>query len=236
MVFVISLSYYKEINIVWVAIVRTCGNRSEMFHSHKPHTHFWNFLPHPFASELPHPQTCAHVNVRIHQQFAKKPTCNLPSKDLAIVIHLVLESWVVMAFSNSSKVLFFLSFFTNDLTAFSDHFSSCSFLASPLRHPRRRFTIGGVNGNMEVMPRPLLNNRPRPIPDKLRNQSWWIFVVVFFKNQSKNQAGLLTGQKILVNWHKREKKKSILLFLAFSLQYIFLSFLWLWRESQKCQK
>ena len=143
------------------------------------------------------------------------PTCNLPSKDLAIVIHLVLESWVVMAFSNSSKVLFFLSFFTNDLTAFSDHFSSCSFLASPLRHPRRRFTIGGVNGNMEVMPRPLLNNRPRPIPAKLRNQSWWIFLVVFFKNQSKNRAGLFTDQKNS-STDTRERKS-----LFFSVLFLF---------------
>ena len=133
-----------------------------------------------------------------------------------------------MAFSNSSKVLFFLSFFTNDLTAFSDHFSSCSFLASPLRHPRRRFTIGGVNGNMEVMPRPLLNNRPRPIPAKLRNQSWWIFLVVFFKNQSKNQAGLFTDQKKLVNWHKGEKISSVFQGF-FSSVYISLFFMALTR-------
>ena len=58
-----------------------------------------------------------------------------------MVIHLVLESCVVMAFSSSSKVLFFFNFLTKDLTAFSDHFSSCSFLGSPLRQPSRRFTI-----------------------------------------------------------------------------------------------
>ena len=104
-----------------------------------------------------------------------------------------------MAFSNSSKVLFFLSFFTNDLTAFSDHFSSCSFLASPLRHPRRRFTIGGVNGNMEVMPRPLLNNRPRPIPAKLRNQSWWIFCCCFLK-ESKQKPGWF------IHWSKKTRQ------------------------------
>lgn len=125
-----------------------------------------------------------------------------------------------MAFSNSSKVLFFLSFFTNDLTAFSDHFSSCSFLASPLRHPRRRFTIGGVNGNMEVMPRPLLNNRPRPIPAKLRNQSWWIFVVVFFKNQSKNQAGLFTDQK---NSSTDTREKNLFFFSRLFLFSIYFS-------------
>ena len=128
-----------------------------------------------------------------------------------------------MAFSNSSKVLFFLSFFTNDLTAFSDHFSSCSFLASPLRHPRRRFTIGGVNGNMEVMPRPLLNNRPRPIPAKLRNQSWRILLVVFFKNQSKNQAGLFTDQKNSST--DTRERKSLLFPCFFSSVYISLFFM-----------
>ena len=128
-----------------------------------------------------------------------------------------------MAFSNSSKVLFFLSFFTNDLTAFSDHFSSCSFLASPLRHPRRRFTIGGVNGNMEVMPRPLLNNRPRPIPAKLRNQSWRILLVVFFKNQSKNQAGLFTDQK---NRQLTQERENLFFFPCFfSSVYISLFFM-----------
>ena len=116
----------------------------------------------------------------------ENPTCNLPSKDLAIVIHLVLESWVDMAFSSSSKVLFFLSFFTNDLTAFSDHFSSCSFLASPLRHPRRRFTIGGVNGNMEVMPHPPLNKRPRPFL-KLKNQWFLLFLYRFLTDILTNE-------------------------------------------------
>ena len=133
-----------------------------------------------------------------------------------------------MAFSNSSKVLFFLSFFTNDLTAFSDHFSSCSFLASPLRHPRRRFTIGGVNGNMEVMPRPLLNNRPRPIPAKLRNQSWWIFLLFSSKIKAKTRLVYSLIKKKLVNWHKGEKISSVFQGF-FSSVYISLFFMALTR-------
>ena len=66
-------------------------------------------------------------------------------------MHLVCASWVVMAFSSSSTIPLFFSFFTRLLTAFSDHLASCSFLAVPSRHSRSRLTIGGVKGNIEVM-------------------------------------------------------------------------------------
>jgi len=96
-----------------------------------------------------------------------------------MVIHLVLESCVVMAFSSSSKVLFFFNFLTKDLTAFSDHFSSCSFLGSPLRQPSRRFTIGGVKGNMELMPLPR---------DYEVGQA---YLVVNFKNEFPRQSQII---------------------------------------------
>ena len=93
--------------------------------------------------------------IQIHtsnwEVFFQVLTCNRPSRDLAMVMHLVFGSWVVIAFSNSSMVPFFFNFFTSDLTAFSLHFSSCSFLASPFRHPSSRFTIGGVKGSIELI-------------------------------------------------------------------------------------
>ena len=131
-----------------------------------------------------------------------------------------------MAFSNSSKVLFFLSFFTNDLTAFSDHFSSCSFLASPLRHPRRRFTIGGVNGNMEVMPRPLLNNRPRPIPAKLRNQSWFFLL---FSSRIKAKTRLVYSLIKKTRQLTQERENLFFFPCFFSSVYISLFFMALTR-------
>ena len=63
---------------------------------------------------------------------------------LVIVMHLVLESPVVTAFSNSSRPPVFFSFFTKLLTAFSDHLSS--FSPSPFLQAKSRLTIGGVNG------------------------------------------------------------------------------------------
>ena len=63
---------------------------------------------------------------------------------LVIRIHLVLESPVVTAFSNSSRPPVFLSFLTKLLTAFSDHLSS--FSLSPFLQAKSRLTIGGVNG------------------------------------------------------------------------------------------
>ena len=68
---------------------------------------------------------------------------------LGIVMHFVFTSWVVIAFSRSSNPPVFLSFFTKLFTAFSDHFSSLSL--SPFFQPSNRFTIGGVNGNIDVV-------------------------------------------------------------------------------------
>ena len=137
-----------------------------------------------------------------------------------------------MAFSNSSKVLFFLSFFTNDLTAFSDHFSSCSFLASPLRHPRRRFTIGGVNGNMEVMPRPLLNNRPRPIPAKLRNQSWFFLL---FSSRIKAKTRLVYSL-IKKTRQLTQERENLFLFSSLFLFSIYFSLFYGSDENHKSVK
>lgn len=63
---------------------------------------------------------------------------------------------VVMAFSSSSNCPVFFNFFTRLLTAFSHHFSSCPF-NSPFFQPRSLFTIGGVNGNMDIL------NEHRPL-------------------------------------------------------------------------
>lgn len=63
---------------------------------------------------------------------------------------------VVMAFSSSSNCPVFFNFFTRLLTAFSHHFSSCPF-SSPFFQPRSLFTIGGVNGNMDIL------NEHRPL-------------------------------------------------------------------------
>lgn len=67
-----------------------------------------------------------------------------------MVIHLVLTFWVVMAFSSSSSCPVFFSFFTRLLTAFSHHFSSCPF-CSPFFQPSNLFTIGGVNGKIDML-------------------------------------------------------------------------------------
>lgn len=66
---------------------------------------------------------------------------------LGIGIHLVFWSWEVMAFSNSSNPFVFLSFLTKLLTAFSLHLSS----PSPFFQPKRRLTIGGVKGSIDVI-------------------------------------------------------------------------------------
>ena len=63
-------------------------------------------------------------------------------------MHLVFESPVVTAFSNSSRPPVFLSFLTKLLTAFSDHLSSFS---SPFLQAKSRFTIGGVKGENWVI-------------------------------------------------------------------------------------
>lgn len=65
-------------------------------------------------------------------------------------MHFVLTFCVVMAFSNSSSCPVFFNFFTRLFTAFSHHFSSCPF-CSPFFQPRSLFTIGGVNGNMDIL-------------------------------------------------------------------------------------
>lgn len=64
---------------------------------------------------------------------------------LGMVMHLVLGSWLAMAFSSSSRPPDFLSFLTRLRTAFSLHLSS----HSPFFQPRSRFTIGGENGSID---------------------------------------------------------------------------------------
>jgi len=67
---------------------------------------------------------------------------------LGIVIHLVLQLCVVMAFSSSSRPADFFSFLTKLLTAFSLHLSSLS----AFFQPSSRLTIGGLKlGNIEVI-------------------------------------------------------------------------------------
>lgn len=67
---------------------------------------------------------------------------------LGIVMHLVLQLCVVMAFSSSSRPADFLSFFTRLLTAFSLHLSSLS----AFFQPSSRLTIGGLKlGSIEVI-------------------------------------------------------------------------------------
>ena len=80
----------------------------------------------------------------ICENHAKHSDCPYPG----IVMHFVFTSWVVIAFSRSSNPPVFLRFFTKLFTAFSDHFSSLSL--SPFFQPSNRFTIGGVNGNIDV--------------------------------------------------------------------------------------
>jgi len=63
-----------------------------------------------------------------------------------MVTHSEFWSWLVMTFSSFSSPLHFRNFFTSDLTAFSNHFSSCSFLNSPFFHPSSRFSMGDVKG------------------------------------------------------------------------------------------
>lgn len=67
---------------------------------------------------------------------------------LGIVTHLVYEFCVEIAFSSSSSALDFFNFFTRLFTAFSDHFPSIDESSLPFFHANRRFTIGGVNGNI----------------------------------------------------------------------------------------
>lgn len=67
---------------------------------------------------------------------------------LGIVMHLVLQLCVVMAFSSSSRPADFLSFLTRLLTAFSLHLSSLS----AFFQPSSRLTIGGLKlGSIEVI-------------------------------------------------------------------------------------
>lgn len=71
-------------------------------------------------------------------------TCNLPSKLLGIVTHLLGCPGQLSAFSNSSIApFFFFNFLTNESTAFSAHFSS----SSPCFQPSSFFTAGLVNEN-----------------------------------------------------------------------------------------
>lgn len=67
---------------------------------------------------------------------------------LGIVTHLVYEFCVEIAFSSSSSALDFFNFFTRLLTAFSDHLPSIDESSFPFFHANKRFTIGGVNGNI----------------------------------------------------------------------------------------
>ena len=60
--------------------------------------------------------------------------------NLGIVMHFVLESWVVSAFSSSSKPPIFFSFFTKLFTAFSGHILSD--LPSLFFRSRRRLITG----------------------------------------------------------------------------------------------
>lgn len=67
---------------------------------------------------------------------------------LGIVMHLVLQLWVVMAFSSSSRPVDFFNFLTRLLTAFSLHLSS----PSAFFQPSSRLTIGGLKlGSIEVI-------------------------------------------------------------------------------------
>jgi len=71
-------------------------------------------------------------------------TWRRPSSDLGIVTHLLDWPGLLRAFSRSSKApLFFFSFFTNESTAFSAHFSS----SSPCFQPRSLLTAGLVKEN-----------------------------------------------------------------------------------------
>ena len=74
------------------------------------------------------------------------------SSYLGIVMHFVLESCCVTAFSSSSRPPVLFSFLTKLFTAFSDHLSSLS--ASPFFKLRSLFTIGGVKGEKVVMVAP----------------------------------------------------------------------------------
>lgn len=67
---------------------------------------------------------------------------------LGIVTHLVWLFCVEIAFSSSSKAPLFFNFFTRLLTAFSDHFPSIDDSSLPFFHASKRFTTGGVNGNI----------------------------------------------------------------------------------------
>lgn len=67
---------------------------------------------------------------------------------LGIVMHLVLQFCVVMAFSSSSRPADFFNFLTKLLTAFSLHLSSLS----AFFQPSNRLTIGGLKlGSIEVI-------------------------------------------------------------------------------------
>ena len=70
--------------------------------------------------------------------------CSRPSRDRAIVTHLLGRPGLLRAFSSSSRApFFFFNFLTSESTAFSAHFSS----SSPCFQPRRRLTAGLVNEN-----------------------------------------------------------------------------------------
>ena len=80
---------------------------------------------------------------------AKRCECEKKKRAyLGMVMHLVLQLCVVMAFSSSSRPADFLSFFTRLLTAFSLHLSS----PSAFFQPSSRLTIGGLKlGSIEVI-------------------------------------------------------------------------------------
>ena len=68
----------RTFEIINILCKRTCGSK-KVFHARlsrtrtHPYTPACTFLKifvHPFAQKSPHPHTCAHENVRSHQQFA----------------------------------------------------------------------------------------------------------------------------------------------------------------------
>ena len=56
----------------------------------------------------------SHGSAEKREALMHAHTCSLPSSDLAMVMHLVFGSWVVMAFSSSSIVPFFFNFLTRE--------------------------------------------------------------------------------------------------------------------------
>lgn len=150
------------------------------------------------------------VGFLYHNKTNHKPlrcdTCNLPSKLLGIVTHLLGVPGQERALSSSSMApFFFLSFFTRASTALSAHFSS----SSPCFQPSSFFTAGLVKEKrlLRVEMGPLLEDSASSV--SITSQSAIRTVLTLLRRITKSiSRELRKNDNVLCSWQL--KKRSLL--------------------------